>query len=578
MMWFLKDPGRVDRERKAIAALGEAAQWLANVEWRIDTAVRLCVDAEILINETVFPVTLRYPDLFPHTPASVLPRADIPERWSEHQFGAGGELCLEHGPDNWVPELTGADLLVSAHRLLAGERPVDGVFPPLVPSRHSTTLGQALRWNWFRFIATRDLRDFVVTLPPGTLLPLTIRTVSQKRSFMAVVGAIRALPDSDWKDPNVPSDLGIGHPAALVRLPSGCPVPASTSCASVLEMVRGLGIDLRSQQPRPEFFLYVADDQLELLWLWEEAKDNVLRFETINATSERDARLSVEYRGLSAKRVALVGCGSAGSKVAVSLARSGIGAFTLIDDDVLVPENLVRNDLDWRDVGSHKVDALGSRIQLVNPAATIEARRIRLSGQEASGSAAAALDAISKGDLVIDATADPAVFNLLSSVVIAARKPLVWLEVFGGGLGGLVARYRPTIDLDPQSMRSGVLEWCARRKVRWPTGPRPYEVERPGGNPLLADDADVAAVAAHAARFAIDLLLESEPPVFPHSIYLIGLKRGWVFSQPFETFPIKIDAPIESLRHQNDSEEAQADTDFIKELAGKFADGSTRPE
>jgi tRNA A37 threonylcarbamoyladenosine dehydratase len=39
------------------------------------------------------------------------------------------------------------------------------------------------------------------------------------------------------------------------------------------------------------------------------------------------------------------------------LARSGISNFVLVDSDIFLSENLVRNDLDWRDVGSDKVNA-----------------------------------------------------------------------------------------------------------------------------------------------------------------------------------------------------------------------------
>ena len=59
------------------------------------------------------------------------------------------------------------------------------------------------------------------------------------------------------------------------------------------------------------------------------------------------------------------------------------------------------------------------------------------------------------------------------------------------------------------------------------------------GPPLIADDADVSAIAAHAARLAIDLLIAREPSLFPHSVYAIGLGVGSVFDQPFQTFPIE---------------------------------------
>jgi hypothetical protein len=235
-------------------------------------------------------------------------------------------------------------------------------------------------------------------------------------------------------------------------------------------------------------------------------------------------------------------CGS--EEITASLARSGVGGFVLIDDDVLLPDNLVRNELDWRDVGSHKADALSDRLRLVNPLATVDVRRVRLSAQEASGSAAAALEFVSRCDLIVDATADPTVFNLLSSIAVSAGKPLVWFEIFGGGYGGLVARHLPGIDPDPQSMRAGVLDWCARRNAAWPTDTRSYEADGGGEVPLVADDADVAVIAGHAARLALDHLLGEVPTRFPHSVYLVGLARGWIFDQPFQTFPIDVEAPV----------------------------------
>ncbi len=51
--------------------------------------------------------------------------------------------------------------------------------------------------------------------------------------------------------------------------------------------------------------------------------------------------------------------------------------------------------------------------------------------------------------MVIDATAEPGVFNYLCAAVAISKKPMVWAEVFGGGFGGLIARYRPGGEPDP---------------------------------------------------------------------------------------------------------------------------------
>lgn len=123
-----------------------------------------------------------------------------------------------------------------------------------------------------------------------------------------------------------------------------------------------------------------------------------------------------------------------GSKVAVSLARAGVTGFVLIDNDIFYSENLVRHELDWRDIGMHKTDALRRRLALVNPGISTKRYRIRLDGQEASGDVAGALQSLSSCDVIIDATANPSVFNMLAVVAVADKRPMIWAEVFAGVL------------------------------------------------------------------------------------------------------------------------------------------------
>jgi hypothetical protein len=85
---------------------------------------------------------------------------DSAERWSSHQYGAGGELCLELGPDNWHQDLTGANMIESARRLLEGEASSPDQHG-IVPSRHATTLGQDLRSRRLRLLVTPALSEWV---------------------------------------------------------------------------------------------------------------------------------------------------------------------------------------------------------------------------------------------------------------------------------------------------------------------------------------------------------------------------------------------------------------------------------
>jgi hypothetical protein len=56
----------------------------------------------------------------------------------------------------------------------------------------------------------------------------------------------------------------------------------------------------------------------------------------------------------------------------------------------------------------------------------------------------------------------------------------------------------------------------------------------------MADDADVGVIAAHLARFAIDILQDGSGSTFPNSAYVIGLLKSWIFEQPFDTHPIML--------------------------------------
>nr|WP_246428328.1 ThiF family adenylyltransferase [Sphingobium scionense] len=254
-----------------------------------------------------------------------------------------------------------------------------------------------------------------------------------------------------------------------------------------------------------------------------------------------EQRLSAEHGVLADQCVAIVGCGSVGSKIAATLTRAGVGTLVLVDGDLLLPGNLVRNELDWRAVGLNKPDALAARLDDINPSTKTIVRRLLLGGQESSASTDSALQQIGQCDLIIDATADAQIFNLCGSVACAERKPLIWAEVFAGGIGGMIARSRPDLDPPPYAARRQILRWCDDNGIPWTGGDGEQyslqiDAEKP---PLIADDADVSVIAAHAGRMAIDLL-KGGATTFPNSAYAIGMAREWIFAAPFDTYPIDL--------------------------------------
>lgn len=71
---------------------------------------------------------------------------------------------------------------------------------------------------------------------------------------------------------------------------------------------------------------------------------------------------------LAACRVAVFGAGGVGGYVIEALARSGIGAIDIIDNDTVCPSNINRQIIaTTKTIGQYKVDAAKNRVKDINP-------------------------------------------------------------------------------------------------------------------------------------------------------------------------------------------------------------------
>jgi molybdopterin/thiamine biosynthesis adenylyltransferase len=130
---------------------------------------------------------------------------------------------------------------------------------------------------------------------------------------------------------------------------------------------------------------------------------------------------------LAQKRVAVIGLGSGGGLVALSLAMSGVGKFVLIDDDVLEDGNIVRHVADRRYVGRPKVDAVGELIRYRNPDAEIEVHEGRIEDHR---------DAIEGVDLIVCAVDGEPVKFIINQLALELNLPAVYAGVYERGEGG----------------------------------------------------------------------------------------------------------------------------------------------
>jgi hypothetical protein len=526
--WFFADLARFKSEREGLAGLAARSAWLTLGELRVNSNARVEQEFEIDLGHRQIALVLRYPDSFPYSPPSVFPR-DEQQRLSGHQYGPGGELCLEYRADNWSPEIMGWQLVQSAYDLLSEENPGPGERGE-VRSAHAVTDGQRTRTTFARLVMDRSLADQFRNVPPG--VPISGEAFFTLRSqniifFITSLGAEGCLYNNE-RVPELVREDGYKRTVRVIRIDPAAALPASDSREAFVASAIPLG-----WQSDDSVFVVLKGEEILAYSVYSTGVNRV----TVLPPESDVSRSGDDHEPLSGKRIGVIGCGSLGSKVAVMLARAGITNFVLVDDDLFLSGNVERHDLDWRDVGLHKVIAVSEKLQRIRSTVKTNVFRRQLGGQESSKLAEEVLSALSHCDLIFDATANPVASNILS--MFETRIPLVWAEVYAGGVGGMIARHRsgkePSMDL----MRRAVDNWFRGKNVPMPRADVNYE-QRQGDVTMVADDADVTAIAAPATRLAIDTLLAREPSYFPNSVYVIGLAPCPLFEQPFVTYPIDL--------------------------------------
>ncbi|MFW7345752.1 MAG: ThiF family adenylyltransferase [Pigmentiphaga sp.] len=535
----MDQPSRAQAERNAVADLADRNPWLVKVEWRLAANLQITADFDLEIGERTIPLTLVYPDFFPDATPSILPRDGI--RLSGHQYGTAGELCLEHRPDNWTPDVTGAMMIESAHRLLSSEHETGEA----APSDHRTLPAQRSRGAILRFLYSREAWAGMSLVEAGHAAEAEIQEHDFAGFYAAQLSHIGPADAPIWTERKKRGHGANKLRAVIARVPEELS-RKSKSFQELVSLLQTHGFDALATDllAASDLIFVIVFDGINLQVAMVHGKEgsrSLINYETVFAEID-GVRLDPEYRRLTEAKVAVVGCGSVGSKVAVQLARSGVGGFVLVDGDVLASGNLVRNELDWRAVGIHKAPALAARLKEVSTDCIVTTRTTVMGGQESGGTLSATMRDIEDCDLIIDATADAAVFNLCAAIARRAKKPMCWAQVFGGGAGGIVVRLRPNIDPTPLTARQRIEGWYANQGVEWPDdgSSQPYAETSGVGTPLIADDADVSVVSAHLSRFAIDLLARPEATIFPYSAYLIGLTEKWLFTAPFDVRPIDL--------------------------------------
>ena len=540
MNWFQRFPDRLEQEKQALGEL-LAQGWVKQVVWSVDeSAGTVSAEVDFEAGGKLREAQLVYPFVYPFCPLQVMPRAKG-ERWSTHQWPSG-ELCLEMRADNWHVDFNGADMLLSARKLLGTEAQVDSAGNARrVPAIHQFTQAQLLNLKGVRLVISDALIAEVIRRG-GEVHGLDLKAIDHAGCVVFfAVGLVGSAEHGAWVDVGIPLRLR-AKADRIARI-----TVMQKDDARHLAMVdKSLSPGEVWAQFSPIAYsgygivVGLLDGQVLAKWLGDKAYD------IAKVPMDNQQRAPGRNKAIADKRVAIVGCGSMGSKVAASLARSGVTDFYLVDGDVMKIANVVRNDLDWTAVGAHKVEGVTERLQAINPGIEVDGWIGNLGGQFSTANLVTCLGKLAGCDLIVETTASGQGFGMAAQVATMDCIPMVWGRVFGGGYGGYVARSRPGLEANALDVRHEIYTWMTN-----PDFPKPpkdsdidYGVEPDDQPSMIADDADVSVIAAHLARLALDALLPATESDYPNSAYVIGLRAEWIFAEPFQTFPILLKAPL----------------------------------
>lgn len=525
--WWKRLPGRLLEEDDALAVLRDGEGLISTYRWIREASDEARLRATLDLAGGAIELEVRFPARYPEgcPSARPIPYASL----SSHQFGGAGVLCLELGPDNWHPHYNAAEVLRSAWRLLVKEV-ISTVKPIDIPSRHVVTLAEQVRFASGVVLRTPNFETRVLGASEATEFEFNWLGSYPARIVPVALPKGQELGDIPAAFRNQTRFTGM-----LVQLDAAAPTAVPTDPGAFVAYVaehgkrelaaEGLVALLRRPDGETRGYLRLPKEVHPLV--------NVPLETSIAARTAEDVRTS-----LSTLKVGIVGLGSLGSKIALTLARSGVTRWILVDGDVLLGPNLCRYPSTFANVGAMKVEVIKEALRDI---AAFEPEIVSYGLDIASATNpdihTKLLTDLASADLLIDATANPEVFGVLAMLASDHRRPLLWGEVFGGGFGGLVASAHPEHGPCPRCVRAG-FQAVSRE---WPPAPgagttEPYAGGAPEA-PMVAMDSDVAAIAAAMSIRVIDI---ARGEVAPPAVSLYGFRRGWIFHAPPEVISVPV--------------------------------------
>jgi hypothetical protein len=444
--WWDLDPNRLQRELDAFRDVGADARTEIR-NGRIFILVRWAIanrECELRV---------AYPDLFPYFRFEIFAPTDL--GLTKHQNPYGGNLCLlDQSTAAWEIDDTAAEILTRQLPKLEQANADQSPRPDLeIPQAEPVTF----------YFDHSGMANSVILLPTGETRvradqkggDMTVEIATDRDRFR---GYVRTIDDRPVTSLELNRSLRTTRAIDVrwTRLEQAPPVNDAVRLIPWL-LERNLLTQPKLRTGEFEIAAVTFPEETQygggtedgwVFVLWRGTKEG-LEGQLIRAERFEPALQAARIPalgGLSARRVALFGCGGLGGPVAHLLMQMRIGELRLVDHDLVRVGNAVRWPLGIGAAGIMKNRALAEFGQTHYPETRYEVFDWRLGMSSMSSTTIdeihAADDTLDGVDLVIDATAELGVQLFLSDQARRRNLHFITVESREGAFGGLVVRYR----------------------------------------------------------------------------------------------------------------------------------------
>lgn len=241
---------------------------------------------------------------------------------------------------------------------------------------------------------------------------------------------------------------------------------------------------------------------------------------------------------INKKKVTIIGCGSSGSVIAEEFVKSGVSEMTLIDDDYLTVENVIRHTCNLEDIGLKKTLALKNKLQRINPFIKIDCIDTKIITIPSHVS-----EKIKSSDIIVNATAE--IEEVINEFCWLYKIPSLHSKVYPLGYGGEIIRIIPDVTPCFECMNNK-LSRILETQVGFNDTPDSKfinynETEEGEILPTPALSIDAKYISLFTVKMALEILLSENLEIFKSipNIILWGNEKKWIFKEEFEC--IKVD-------------------------------------